>query len=137
MRLTPMKTGLLTGTRRAARIIRLGSLFRRDALLGAGGGLLVPAIVVISLAASACGNKFTGEKQVYTCSDGKRIEVIFSEDRDRAMLRLGDDSYKLNRIRSGYGVKYSNGDVVFWNKGQGAVVQIKGQVVRDGCRLAE
>ena len=136
MRLTLTRTGLLTKTRRAARTIRAGSACRGGSFLGALGGLLVPAIVV-SLSVSACGDKFSGEKQVYTCSDGASIEVVYSKDRNSAMVRLGDESYKLNRTRSGSGVKYTNGDVVFWTKGQGAVVQIKGQVAHDGCRLAE
>jgi membrane-bound inhibitor of C-type lysozyme len=103
----------------------------------AGGGLLVPAIIVISLAVSGCGNKFTGAKQVFTCTDGARVEVVYSKDRDSAMVSLGDKSYKLRRINSENGVKYSNGSVVFWNKGRGAIVQIDGQVAHDGCRLAE
>jgi membrane-bound inhibitor of C-type lysozyme len=99
--------------------------------------LLVPAIVAMSLAIAACEKKFTGDTAIFTCSDGVRVEVTYSQDRDRAMVRLEDKSYELTRTSAASGTKYSNGRVVFWNKGRGAIVEIDGRVAHDGCRLAE
>jgi membrane-bound inhibitor of C-type lysozyme len=102
-----------------------------------GSRLLVSAIMVLYLTITACEKKFTGKTHVFTCSDGTRVEVVYSEKRDYAMVRLGDKSYKLKQIPAASGAKYSDGKVVFWNKGRGAFIEIGGEVVYDGCHLVE
>jgi len=98
---------------------------------------LVFAIMVFCVALAACEKKPTGKTHVFACSDGTRVEVVFSEKRDRATMRIGDKSYKLKQIPAASGAKYSDGKVVFWNKGRGAYIEIGGEVVYDGCHLVE
>lgn len=99
--------------------------------------LLAFTIMVLCVTLTACEKRFTGKTHVFTCSDGTRVEVVYAEKRDYAMVRLGDKSYKLKQIPAASGAKYSDGKVVFWNKGRGAFIEIGGEVVYDGCQLVE
>ncbi len=103
----------------------------------ASGRLLIPAIMVLSLTVAACGEKFTGKTHVFTCSDGTRVEVVYSRERDYARVRIGDATYELKQIPAASGREYSSGGGVFWNKGQGAIIQIGGEIVHEGCHLVE
>jgi membrane-bound inhibitor of C-type lysozyme len=93
--------------------------------------------MVLSLTVAACAEKFTGKTYVYTCSDGTRIEVVYSKERNYARVRIGDATYELKQVPAASGTKYSGGKVVFWNKGRGALVQIGGEIVHEGCHLVE
>jgi len=101
------------------------------------GRLLIPAMMVLSLAVAGCGKKFTGKTHVYTCADGTRVEVVYSKERDYARVRIGDATYELKQVPAASGTKYSRGEVVFWNKGRGALIQIGGEIIHEGCHLME
>jgi membrane-bound inhibitor of C-type lysozyme len=99
--------------------------------------LLVPAIVVLCAVISACEKTPAGTTRVFKCSNGTRVEVVFSEKKESVTMVLEGKSYTLKHIPSGSGAKYSDGKVVFWNKGKGAFIEIGGEVVHDGCLLVE
>jgi membrane-bound inhibitor of C-type lysozyme len=78
-----------------------------------------------------------GKGHVYKCSEGVVVRVVYSETDEKATVRFAGKTYRLKLVPSGSGAKYSDGKVVFWNKGNEALILIDGELVHDGCRLVE
>jgi membrane-bound inhibitor of C-type lysozyme len=57
----------------------------------------------------------------YTCDSGVSATVVYNNDnKDASEAEFISDKYatgKLVQVRSGSGVRYSNGEYVWWNKG--------------------
>ncbi len=102
-----------------------------------GLGRLVLATVLAYAALAACERMPVGKIHVFKCSDGVIAKVVYSETDETATVRFAGKTYKLKLVPSGSGAKYSDGKVVFWNKGTEALIQINGELVHDGCRLLE
>jgi len=97
----------------------------------------VAAAAVLCLALAACERRPVGKVHVFRCADGATVKAIFTEADETMTMYLGDKTYKLKHVPSASGAKYTDGKVVFWNRGKGAYIQIDGEVVHDGCTLLE
>jgi membrane-bound inhibitor of C-type lysozyme len=51
----------------------------------------------------------------YACDGGLSVNVTLREQNARVTFR--DKSYSMKQVRSGSGVRYSDGKIVWWNKG--------------------
>jgi membrane-bound inhibitor of C-type lysozyme len=57
----------------------------------------------------------------YACDGGVTVNVTLREQ--NARITFKDQSYSLKQVRSGSGVRYSDGRVVWWNKGYDGFLQ--------------
>ncbi len=71
----------------------------------------------------------------FVCPDGARLKVIYHENGERATLFFEDRKIELDRAISGSGARYSDGHVVFWNKGDEALIEIDGEIIHQECKL--
>ncbi|NVK57515.1 MAG: META domain-containing protein [Alteromonadaceae bacterium] len=62
---------------------------------------------------------------LFVCDAGQTLFVAFVGP-ETIRLTLNDEEETLRRERSASGAKYSNADMVFWNKGSEAMLQVKG-----------
>jgi len=102
-----------------------------------GGAIFATVIGLLCLAFAACEERPVGKIHVFRCADGATVKVIFTEADESMTMYLDKKSYKLKHVPSGSGAKYTDGKVVFWNKGKEAFIQIDGEVVHDACALTE
>ena len=51
----------------------------------------------------------------YACEGGLTVGVTLREQ--NARITIGDKSYAMKQVRSGSGARYSDGRIVWWNKG--------------------
>lgn len=51
----------------------------------------------------------------YTCDGGVTVKVTLREQNARVVFR--DKSYSMKQVRSASGVRYSDGQMVWWNQG--------------------
>lgn len=86
---------------------------------------------------TSCERMPVGKAHVYRCSEGVVVRVVFSETDETATIRLAGKTYKLKLVPAASGAKYTDGKVVFWNKGSEAMILVNGELVHDGCRLVE
>ena len=63
----------------------------------------------------------TRPTQVYKCND---YEFSAYEDSDKITLYLPDRTVALNRVRAASGAKYQNSNLLFWNKGDRALLEV-------------
>ena len=57
----------------------------------------------------------------YTCDGGATLNVTFRESRARVTFK--DKSYSMKQVPSGSGARYSDGTIVWWNKGYEGFLQ--------------
>src|SRR5262245_3587536 len=57
----------------------------------------------------------------YTCDGGLTVNVTLREQNARVTFK--DKSYSMKQVRSGSGVRYSDGIIVWWNKGYEGFLQ--------------
>ena len=77
---------------------------------------------------------------IYTCSDGSIIKVKYRHPEERqpsAEVEIDGVSTTLEKVRSASGSKYSNGLLVWWEKGGTGFVQLSGQIVKRECAKTE
>jgi len=75
------------------------------------------------LALTACSEQ--AQSDVYSC-DNNLTATITSEDDENAKLEYNQQQYQLVRQKSASGVKYTNDDILFWTKGNEAMLIIDG-----------
>ena len=63
---------------------------------------------------------------VFECADGTRVVAEFGADH-RVALTLSDRELSLPQVRSGSGARYSDGEVVFWDTGDTALLGFGGE----------
>ena len=95
------------------------------------------AVVLCSCVFAACERQPVGKVHVFRCAGGATVKVIFTDADESMTMYLDKNSYELKHVPSASGAKYTDGKVVFWNKGKEAYIQIEGEVVADGCVLSE
>jgi heat shock protein HslJ/membrane-bound inhibitor of C-type lysozyme len=66
----------------------------------------------------------------FACGDGPDFEVRFAGP-ETVILTLPDGDHTLQRERTASGAKYSGGGIIYWNKGDEALLEIDG--VRHTC----
>ena len=57
----------------------------------------------------------------YACDGGSTINVTLREQTARVTFK--DKSYSMKQVRSGSGARYSDGTIVWWNKGYQGFLQ--------------
>jgi membrane-bound inhibitor of C-type lysozyme len=95
------------------------------------------AVVICGIALAACEQRPVGKVHVFRCAGGTIVKAIFTEADESMTMYLDKKTYQLKHVPSASGAKYTDGKVVFWNKGKNAFIQIEGEVVADGCVLSE
>lgn len=80
-------------------------------------------LITSLLAVTACSEQ--AQSDVYSC-DNQQSATITSEDDENAKLEYKQQQYQLVRQQSASGVKYTNNDVLFWTKGNEAMLIIDG-----------
>lgn len=71
-----------------------------------------------------------GQTFVYACRDG---EVVARIEGAVAWLFSSAGTVQLPRVRAASGVKFEDGEAMFWSKGEGALIRIGGRTYED-CR---
>jgi membrane-bound inhibitor of C-type lysozyme len=61
------------------------------------------------------------QKFSYACDGGFIVNVALREQ--NARITFKDKSYSMKQVRSGSGVRYSDGKIVWWNKGYDGFLQ--------------
>lgn len=72
----------------------------------------------------------------YTCENGKSINVTYSMAEQQSLYAKVSHKisiYKLERIRSASGEKYSDGTNTWWSKGDAGFLQIGDVIVLKNC----
>ncbi len=87
-------------------------------------------IFLLSCTNSHMSNKHMTQVYVYECDDGYSFTV--SIEGEAAWLFFPDQTVKLPHILSSSGAKYSEGDKLFWNKGDEAFLEIDNEKYQ-GC----
>src|SRR5262245_53119858 len=57
----------------------------------------------------------------YTCDGGATVKVTIREQNARVTFK--DQSYSMKQVRSGSGARFSDGTIVWWNKGYEGFLQ--------------
>lgn len=73
----------------------------------------------------------TGKTLVYECGD---YEFVVRTGPGEAALYLPDDYRVLGQVRTASGTRYEDGDVMFWSKGNQAMLDVGSRRYR-GCQL--
>jgi len=96
------------------------------------------ALILVLLALSglsACkGAEEPANRWVFTCPDGFRFDIEYSEDGSMAEMSSVDGRAQLSVARSGSGARYTDGTLVFWNKGTAAFIEQNGDVIHPDCQ---
>ena len=71
----------------------------------------------------------------FVCPDGVRLKVTYFENGGKASLVYDGKKIELKRTISGSGARYSDGHIVFWNKGDKALLEIDGKIIHQDCEL--
>lgn len=80
------------------------------------------ACFLCSCAAQAPLELGYGKDIVFDCENGYSFTVRFKEEKE-AELSLPDKTVTLPRVISGSGARYAEGDMVFWTKGEWALLE--------------
>ena len=57
----------------------------------------------------------------YTCDGGVTVNITLRENRARVTFQ--DKTYSMKQARSGSGARYSDGTIIWWNKGYEGFLQ--------------
>lgn len=89
---------------------------------------LLIALSVLGL--SACAEQ--SQSQTFAC-DADLTATLTSVDEQNAVLKYNQQEFQLTKQRGASGVKYGNDDVLFWSKGNEAMLIINGN--KHTCNL--
>ena len=99
-----------------------------------------PVVLTLSVILAACGSvpeqppmtpQPTGQTLVYECGD---YEFVVRTGPGEVALYLPDDYRVLGQERAASGSRYSDGEVLFWSKGEEALLDLGGRRYV-GCQL--
>jgi membrane-bound inhibitor of C-type lysozyme len=74
------------------------------------------------------------EKFIYQCDESKTLSVEFDTRREMVMLTIQRRWIYLPKVPSASGTKYSDGNSVFWLKGDIATIEIDKRNIYQNCR---
>ena len=99
-------------------------------------------LAVLSLF-SACSNKVEKPEEAgknnsieYLCKEGEKLTISHlsvKENTDHILLQVEGRQYKLKRVRSASGEKYSNGKQTWWTKGSSGFLEIDDNITIKNC----
>ena len=81
--------------------------------------------------------KSKGTTFEFVCPDGAHLEVTYLENGEKVSLVYDGKVFHLKRTISGSGARYYDGKIVFWNKGDRALLEIDGKIIHQDCELLE
>ncbi len=94
------------------------------------------ALLVVAAGNLACSGPEPAA--TYRCPDGFELRVERTESGEQVRVVISKDTeVTLARTTGAEGVRYTDGHVVFWIRGNEAFLEIDGNVVQDGCMLWE
>jgi membrane-bound inhibitor of C-type lysozyme len=70
----------------------------------------------------------------YTCPDGYAFTATFARDSESVSFENATQKSKLDKEQTASGARYGDGNIVFWNKGVMARVEIGEDVVHQDCQ---
>jgi membrane-bound inhibitor of C-type lysozyme len=73
----------------------------------------------------------TAQTVIYECSDGSSFSVRYLAE--SADLMLNGRNLTLPQVRSGSGIRYSDGDTILSSKGNEASVEMNGTIIYQNC----
>ncbi|MGQ9645994.1 MAG: MliC family protein [Thermodesulfobacteriota bacterium] len=74
------------------------------------------------------------QKFLYQCDEGKTLWVEFDSRAEMVMLTIDRRWIYLPRVPSASGAKYSDGNSIFWMKGEVASIEIDRSRIFQNCR---
>jgi membrane-bound inhibitor of C-type lysozyme len=74
------------------------------------------------------------EKFIYQCDEGKTLGVEFDTRGEMVMLTINRRWIYLPKVPSASGAKYSDGNSIFWLKGEIATIEIDKGNIYQNCR---
>jgi membrane-bound inhibitor of C-type lysozyme len=101
---------------------------------------MTPTQALLALAllvAGAASHADTIGPVTFQCDDSSRIEATFDNAPDPHTVQLvrNGQTFTLPQAMSGSGARYQGDDIEFWNKGDDAMVEWRGQKLE--CSTAE
>jgi len=98
-----------------------------------------PAVLITSLCAlvALAGCVTTAEQEnrwAFSCPDAYEFTVTFSEESETVTLEDKTQKHKLDKERSASGALYTDGTIMFWNKGVLARVELSDGIVHQECQ---
>jgi membrane-bound inhibitor of C-type lysozyme len=72
---------------------------------------------------------------VYQCEGGQGFTVAFIDNAQFALFTLNGKTLKLPHALSGSGARYSDGQTTLWIKGDGAFVEVDGNITLKDCKV--
>ncbi len=77
------------------------------------------------------------KKVNYLCKNDRRVKVSYIGGHggagEQVLLDVDGDENILGLSRSGSGARYSDGSLVWWNKGKEGFVMLDVKIIIDGC----
>jgi membrane-bound inhibitor of C-type lysozyme len=101
------------------------------------GALLINLGILLLLFTLTCCSSPKGistQKFIYQCDEGKTLWVEFDTRGEMVMLTIGRRWIYLPKVPSASGAKYSDGNSVFWLKGEVATIEIDKGNIYQNCR---
>lgn len=91
-------------------------------------------IVLFTLVGCSTPKGISTQKFTYQCDDGKTLLVEFDTRGEMVMLTINRRWIYLPKVPSASGAKYSDGNSVFWVKGDVTTIEIDQSTRFQNCR---
>ena len=106
---------------------------------------LLPVLFLVILFISGCGpavntpsvapiihEQATNIEATYVAGDGSQLSASYDTLHRKVTIVWADQTMTLSQVVSASGAKYTNGTLVFWNKGDNALYERDGTVLFNG-----
>ena len=103
----------------------------------AAGQVGFAAVAVALILSCSQANVQTEQKWLsFRCPDGQTVMAQFQLPEDQFVnVRFAGREMRLPHVISGSGARYSDGKTTFWNKGDGALMEVDDKIVVQDCML--
>jgi len=91
-------------------------------------------LLLFTLTGCSSPKGISTEKFIYECDEGKTLSVEFDTRGEMVMLTINRRWIYLPRVPSASGAKYSDGNSIFWLKGEVATIEIDKGNIYQNCR---
>lgn len=81
------------------------------------------------------GLPMPGASMTYSCAQGQQFSVQMNDDGDVANVTFGERQFELEKEETITGIQYSDGDVIFWSKGDAGMLKATGGTVLTACTM--
>ena len=94
------------------------------------------ALMALVLGGCLGGSKRIDEDWIkYRCDGGQGFGIEYVDGEDGVWIHLRTRSFKMNRVESASGAKYTNGTSSFWSKEDEAVLELRDGGEYANCKL--